>query len=103
MRRLTGAAITLIRWITGLVTGPTQPDTAPCDRPQRNRRKEWLVWWSDLLWGIWNGLTAWIILIAHVFGAWSEFPFYDVTKAGNWYNFGFLIGAGSPILGTFRR
>ncbi len=23
----------------------------------------------------WNGLTAWIVLIVHVFGAWSDFPF----------------------------
>lgn len=59
------------------------------------------MWWHDLLWGLWNGITAWIVLIAHIFGAWERFPLYDVARAGNWYNAGFLIGAGSPFLGTF--
>jgi hypothetical protein len=59
------------------------------------------MWWHDLLWGFWNGLTAWIILIAHVFGAWDRFPFYDSARRGNWYDFGFLVGAGSPFLGGF--
>ena len=57
------------------------------------------MWWQDLLWGIWNGLTAWIVFIAHVFGLWSEFPFYNTARAGNWYDFGFLLGVGSPFLG----
>ena len=59
------------------------------------------MWWHDLLWGFWNGLTAWIILIAHVFGAWDRFPFYDSARRGNWYDFGFLVGTGSPFLGGF--
>jgi hypothetical protein len=59
------------------------------------------MWWQDLLWGFWNGLTAWIILIAHIFNAWEKYPFYDVARAGNWYDAGFLIGAGSPFAGTF--
>lgn len=57
------------------------------------------MWWQDLLWGFWNGITAWIVLIAHVFGAWAEFPFYNNARAGNWYDFGFLLGMGSPLLG----
>jgi hypothetical protein len=61
------------------------------------------VWWQDLLWGFWNGLTAWIILIAHVFGGWHEYPLYNVARTGNWYDFGFLLGAGSPLLGKFGR
>lgn len=61
------------------------------------------MWWLDLLWGIWNGLTAWVVLIAHAFGAWDGFPFYNVERSGNWYDFGFLLGAGSPFLGLFRR
>ena len=48
----------------------------------------------DLPWGFWNGLTAWIVLIVHVFGGWSEYPLFDLARAGNWYEFGFLIGAG---------
>jgi hypothetical protein len=59
------------------------------------------MWWHDLLWGFWNGLTAWIVLIAHVFDAWESQPVYDPIRAGNWYDFGFLIGAGAPLLGAF--
>lgn len=61
------------------------------------------MWWHDLLWGFWNGLTAWIVLIAHVFGAWDQFLLYNIERAGNWYDFGFLLGAGSPLLGTLGR
>ena len=61
-----------------------------------------IVWWADLLWGFWNGLTAWIVLIVHVFGGWEQFPFYNEARSGNWYDFGFLLGAGSPLLGTLR-
>ena len=54
----------------------------------------------DLPWGFWNGFTAWIVLIVHIFGGWSEFPVFDIARAGNWYELGFLIGAGSPLLGA---
>ena len=57
------------------------------------------MWWQDALWGIWNGITAWVVLLAHVFDAWGRFPVYDVERSGNWYDFGFLLGAGSPVLG----
>jgi hypothetical protein len=56
--------------------------------------------WLDLPWGLWNGVTAWIVLVVHAFGGWSEFPLYDVARNGNWYGFGFLLGAGSPFLGA---
>jgi hypothetical protein len=58
------------------------------------------MWWTDLLWGFWNGITAWIVLIVHAFGGWDQFPFYDRGRSGNWYDFGFLAGAGSPFLGA---
>ncbi|HZT95273.1 MAG TPA: hypothetical protein VFB34_00385 [Chloroflexota bacterium] len=60
------------------------------------------MWWQNLLWGLWNGLTAWIILILHVFGIWLQFPLFNVKRNGNWYDFGFLIGSGSPFLGILR-
>lgn len=60
------------------------------------------MWWHDLLWGFWNGLTAWIVLILHIFGYWESQPFYDSARSGGWYDFGFLLGAGSPFLGTLR-
>lgn len=61
------------------------------------------MWYMDLLWGLWNGLTACIVLIVHAFGGWAEYPFYDVARGGNWYDFGFLAGAGSPLLGVFGK
>lgn len=54
----------------------------------------------DVPWGFWNGLTAWIVLLVHAFGGWDQFPFYDLARSGNWYDFGFLVGAGSPLLGV---
>jgi hypothetical protein len=59
-----------------------------------------VVWWQDLLWGFWNGLTAWIVLVFHVFGGMGGFPLYNGARSGNWYDFGFLLGAGSPLLGA---
>jgi len=56
---------------------------------------------EDLLWGLWNGLTAWPLLIAHVFDVWDEYPVYNVGRDTGWYQFGFLLGAGSPIFGIF--
>jgi hypothetical protein len=58
------------------------------------------MWWQDLLWGFWNGLTAWVVLAVHLFGSWEEFPLYNVTRSGNSYDFGFFVGAGSPLLGA---
>jgi hypothetical protein len=58
------------------------------------------MWWMDLVFGFWNGITAWIVFIVHVFGGWSEFPLYDVARSGGWYDLGFLIGAGSSLLGA---
>lgn len=61
------------------------------------------MWWQDLLWGAWNGLSAWVVLIAHVFGAFQQYPVFNVARLGSWYEFGFLLGAGSPLLGMLRR
>lgn len=53
------------------------------------------MWLKDFLWGLWNGITSWIILIVHVFGAWNRFPVFDVERTSTWYAFGFLIGVGA--------
>lgn len=58
------------------------------------------MWWHDLLWGFWNGATAWIVFVVHLFGGWADFPLYNIVRSGNWYDFGFLLGAGSPFLGA---
>jgi hypothetical protein len=57
----------------------------------------------DFLWGVWNGITAWPLLLIHAFGGWERFPIYDLARDGGWYQLGFLLGAGSPFLGLFGR
>jgi hypothetical protein len=59
------------------------------------------MWWEQLLWGLWHGIRAWIVFIAHVFNAWESHAVYDAARASNWFDFGFLLGAGSPFLGIF--
>ena len=56
---------------------------------------------EDFLHGLWNGVIAWIMLIGHMIGFFDddEYPVYDVKRSGDWYNFGFLLGAGSPFFG----
>ena len=51
------------------------------------------MWWKDMLWGFWNGMTAWLVLIAHAFGKLKGRPIFDAKRHSNWYAFGFLIGA----------
>jgi hypothetical protein len=60
------------------------------------------MWWHDLLWGLFNGFTAWVVWIVHVFGGWDGTAVYDGQRQGNWYDFGFLAGAGSPLFGMFN-
>jgi hypothetical protein len=50
------------------------------------------MWWKHLLWGFWNGMTAWFVLIAHAFGKLQRFPVFDAKRRSNWYAFGFLLG-----------
>jgi hypothetical protein len=57
----------------------------------------------DFLWGLWNGITAWPLLIVHFFGGWHRFPLYDLARDGGWYQLGFLMGTGSPFLGLLGR
>jgi hypothetical protein len=58
------------------------------------------MWWKDLLRGFWNGLTGWVVLAAHAFGSWKEYPVFDAARANNWYTAGFLLGAGSALGGA---
>lgn len=57
---------------------------------------------EDILFGILNGITAWPLLILHVFSVFTEYPVYDIVRNTPWYQVGFLMGAGSPILGFIR-
>jgi hypothetical protein len=41
--------------------------------------------------GLWHGLCAPFALIGIAFG--MNIGFYEIVNSGNWYNFGFLLGA----------
>lgn len=58
---------------------------------------------ENFLFGLLNGVTAWPLLLLHVFGFLTQYPIYDVARNTEWYQFGFLIGAGSPLLGLFGK
>lgn len=38
-----------------------------------------------------------------MFGACQEFSLYDLARSGNWYDFGFVVGAGSPSWARLGR
>lgn len=58
---------------------------------------------TDLLYGLLNGITAWPLLILHIFGVFAQYPVYDVARDAGWYQFGFLVGSGSPLLGLIGK
>lgn len=58
---------------------------------------------TDFLYGLLNGVTAWPLLVLHIFDIFNQYPVYDTARNTAWYQFGFLIGAGSPLLGLLGR
>ncbi|MEP7216213.1 MAG: hypothetical protein ABI782_08155 [Anaerolineaceae bacterium] len=54
---------------------------------------------ENFLWGIFNGITAWPLLVLHVFDIWEKYPVYNVARDAGWYQFGYLVGTGSPVAG----
>lgn len=58
---------------------------------------------ENFLFGLFNGITAWPLLLLHAFGILAQYPVYDVARNTTWYQLGFLIGAGSPLLGFLRK
>lgn len=55
--------------------------------------------------GFWHGLLAPISFVVSVFS--DGIHFYEVHNNGNWYNFGFVLGAGlflsGGILGSKKK
>jgi hypothetical protein len=55
--------------------------------------------------GLWHGLISPITFIISIFN--RNVRFYEVHNSGNWYNFGFVLGAGlflsGGILGRKRK
>jgi hypothetical protein len=47
--------------------------------------------------GVWHGLIAPITFIVSLFS--DKVSIYDVHNSGNWYNFGFVLGAGLFLSG----
>jgi hypothetical protein len=58
---------------------------------------------EDLLGGLWNGLTAWPLLILPRRRRLGAIPVYNVLRDGGWYQLGFLVGAGSSFLGNIGQ
>ena len=56
------------------------------------------MWFTDLYARFWNGLTTWDGLIFHVFYIWASHEFYNAARHGNWYEFGFPVGASSRLM-----
>jgi hypothetical protein len=56
------------------------------------------MWWADLLWGLWNGLTAWVVLSrprVRWLGAVSRSTTRQGAVTGT--TSGFCSAAGSPL------
>jgi hypothetical protein len=55
--------------------------------------------------GLWHGLISPVTFIISIFN--KNVRFYEVHNSGNWYNFGFVLGAGlflsGGILGKKKR
>jgi hypothetical protein len=47
--------------------------------------------------GVWHGLIAPITFVVSLFS--DKVGIYDVHNSGNWYNFGFVLGAGLFLSG----
>ncbi|MBC8384066.1 MAG: hypothetical protein H8E57_00945 [Candidatus Cloacimonetes bacterium] len=48
--------------------------------------------------GLWHGLISCVTFIISLFS--DKIHFYEVHNNGNWYNFGFVLGAGILTSGT---
>ena len=46
----------------------------------------------DLGWGLIDGFVAPFVMWLNLFG--EDFGFYDATRGGFWYKFGFITGIG---------
>jgi len=46
--------------------------------------------------GVWHGFVSPISLLAIAFGN-EDIGVYETYNTGNWYNFGFLLGAGALV------
>ena len=80
-------AIILLLLLSACAPGPNRSKR----RPMREGKVAgfWL--------GVWHGLIAPITFIVSLFN--DRVGIYDVHNSGNWYNFGFVLGAGLFLSG----
>jgi hypothetical protein len=82
LKRVGLLLVVVVLMLTGCAAGPnTQESVAP---PDGDLAGFWL--------GLWHGIIAPVTFIISLFT--QEISFYEVHNNGNWYDFGFVLGAG---------
>jgi hypothetical protein len=80
-------AIILVLLLSACAPGPNMLKKIP------NAKGEIAGFWL----GVWHGLIAPLTFIVSLFS--DKVGIYDVHNSGNWYNFGFVLGAGLFLSG----
>ena len=91
-----GVLLALVLMIlAGCAAGPNDLEKTP------DREGKIAGFWM----GLWHGLISPITFVISIFD--RDVRFYQVHNNGNWYNFGFVVGAGlffsGGILGRCRK
>jgi uncharacterized membrane protein len=84
---IVGIFLILFFVFAGCVAGPNKLEKT------QNEEGEIAGFWK----GLWHGLLAPITFIISIFT--QNVRFYEVHNSGNWYNFGFVLGAGLFLSG----
>ena len=79
--------IAMILLLSSCAPGPNRLKKTP------NAQGEVAGFWL----GVWHGLIAPLTFIVSLFH--DKVGIYDVHNSGNWYNFGFVLGAGLFLSG----
>jgi len=69
--------------LVGCAAGPN-----PMQQPRETNEQEPAGFWL----GLWHGIIAPITFVISLFS--DKVHMYEVVNNGNWYNFGFVLGAG---------
>jgi hypothetical protein len=82
-----GICLVLVFVLASCVAGPNKLEKTP------DEEGSVAGFWK----GVWHGLISPITFIISVFN--KNIRFYEVHNNGNWYNFGFVLGAGLFLSG----
>ncbi|OGO05176.1 MAG: hypothetical protein A2Y73_06380 [Chloroflexi bacterium RBG_13_56_8] len=77
-----GILVLVVLVLVGCAAGPNELAKSP------NEEGEIAGFWQ----GLWHGIISPITFIISLFS--DTVHFYEVHNNGNWYNFGFVLGAG---------